>query len=526
MTLPGLLRRLLGRRTDSFDPFNPRCWAEWRRELGVGDEVGPGDRPRHVYFARPDLREAFPLGLTPHDVRSYATWLAVRGRADVGVTDAEINGFVADVLADPGRGLAETYLVTPGWQREVRDGLTGIGWPKLITWLRGQNELGRWSRRALPRREIAVPSPYGVNVLGHFRYASGLREETVQFVNAAKRLGSPVVCRNLPFSATDSDDPKAYLDPEAHGVSLIKVAAYSDLDELYRTAGIHPRKDVYRVACWSWELELLPEEPVKRATLADEFWAPSEFGAAAVRTVVKDRPVFAVQPSVRLDPAEPVSRPAFGLPEDRFLFYFAFDAGSQVERKNPFGLVRAYRKAFRPDDRVHLAIKVSRSASDPAARARLYDEARAGGVTIIDSVLPRETAFGLMGACDAYVSLHRSEGFGFTTAEAMALGKPTIATAYSANLDYMTPANSFLVNYRLSEIVNPKWPYPSGAVWADPDEAQAAELMRRVYDDRDGARAVAERGRAFVHDFLSVNAFATRLGERLAAIRSRRTVRP
>ena len=47
--------------------------------------------------------------------------------------------------------------------------------------------------------------------------------------------------------------------------------------------------------------------------------------------------------------------------------------------------------------------------------------------------------------CDCYVSLHRSEGLGLTMAEAMYFGKPVIATAYSGNLDFMTPDNSFLV---------------------------------------------------------------------------------
>ena len=55
----------------------------------------------------------------------------------------------------------------------------------------------------------------------------------------------------------------------------------------------------------------------------------------------------------------------------------------------------------------------------------------------------------LYASCDVFVSLHRAEGFGLTIAEAMALGKPTIATAYSANMDFTTPGNSYLVRYDL-----------------------------------------------------------------------------
>ena len=58
----------------------------------------------------------------------------------------------------------------------------------------------------------------------------------------------------------------------------------------------------------------------------------------------------------------------------------------------------------------------------------------------------------MIAACDCYVSLHRSEGLGLTMAEAMALGKPVIATVYSGNLQFMTPENSHLVDYQLGAV--------------------------------------------------------------------------
>ena len=98
----------------------------------------------------------------------------------------------------------------------------------------------------------------------------------------------------------------------------------------------------------------------------------------------------------------------------------------------------------------------------------------------MDGYLPSRERDALMNACDCYVSLHRSEGFGLTLAEAMALGKPTIATAYSGNIAFMTPENSFLVPWRPGRVPPGCEPYPKGDCWAEPDLDAAASLMRLV----------------------------------------------
>ena len=66
----------------------------------------------------------------------------------------------------------------------------------------------------------------------------------------------------------------------------------------------------------------------------------------------------------------------------------------------------------------------------------------------------------MIASCDCYVSLHRSEGFGLTMAEAMYFGRPVIATGYSGNLDFMTEENSYLVPHTLVEIGPDANPYP------------------------------------------------------------------
>ena len=128
----------------------------------------------------------------------------------------------------------------------------------------------------------------------------------------------------------------------------------------------------------------------------------------------------------------------------------------------------------------------------------------------------------LMASCDAYVSLHRSEGLGLTMAEAMLLGKPTIATGFSGNVDFMNENNSLLVDYRIVQLERTMPPYEVGMEWAEPSEEHAARLMRRLYEDREFAAMLGARGKADVERTMSLAAAGRRMAERLAVIREAR----
>jgi glycosyltransferase involved in cell wall biosynthesis len=483
------------------------------------------DRVRQVYEVRPDVREVFPLGLTPAQRGEYAAWLFRYGRPEYGLQDNDILCYLFALADDPACGLGDTYLLSPEWQRAVPHGLTVKGWNDLKRWVaaRYPDRAGRWLRRA--RRPMKFDSlsngePAGaVNLLGHFKYESGLQEEALQHAAALQRAGYRTCLRDVPIAyPRDWRDGGRFTDPELGGNTLIKTGANEPLDEVYRRAGLHPRPGVYRVACWSWELEDWPRAAAARSGLADEVWTPSEFCAQAARAALPGKPVFPMPPAVVLPDFEPRPRAHFGLPADRHLFLFVFDMASGMERKNPVGLVRAFRRAFRPGDPVHLAVKVSRGHAYPEQFAVLRQAAAVAGVTLIDRVMPRAEVCALLGCCDSYVSLHRSEGFGFTMAEAMLLGKPTVATGYSGNLDFMTAENSVLVRHGRVPLDRDYPPYPAGGVWAAPCEEHAAELMRRVVEDRAGAAAVAARGRETVATLLSREAVAARMTTRLTEI--------
>jgi hypothetical protein len=78
----------------------------------------------------------------------------------------------------------------------------------------------------------------------------------------------------------------------------------------------------------------------------------------------------------------------------------------------------------------------------------------------------------------------------------MALGKPVIASAYSATLEFAGESNSYPVPVRMIEVGEAAAPYPSSSRWADPDGAVAAEQMARVFADHQAAGAVGAGARA------------------------------
>jgi glycosyltransferase involved in cell wall biosynthesis len=216
----------------------------------------------------------------------------------------------------------------------------------------------------------------------------------------------------------------------------------------------------------------------------------------------------------------PTPDPAGGDPgvelPDGFRFLFVFDFLSTPARKNPGGLVRAFTRAFAPGEGPQLVIKTLHGDLRPKWLDQLRWLAGArDDIHIVDRSLSTAQRDALMDSCDCYVSLHRAEGFGLTIAEAMALGKPVIATAYSGNLDFMNTSNGYLVDYEMTKVGPQGEQYPADGTWADPSIEHAAALMRQVVERPEEARAKGERARRDVAAQLSPEAVGRIIRARL-----------
>lgn len=351
-----------------------------------------------------------------------------------------------------------------------------------------------WALPAEPASPAGPMHEFGVNVAGYLTADLGLGQMGRIVHDVAEWAGVPTVSVTDEYSIScpaTRDEPASAGRPR-FPVSVIAVNG-DNTDVLF--AG-HPElgHQRYRIGVWSWELEDFPE--VQRAGFAhvDEVWAVSRFARDAIAkhspvpVKVFPVPVFDVASTLR------DARQA----HDPVTFFFTFDFNSAGERKNPWGLVHAFQLAFPDRDDVRLVIKAANGGLHPAGDERLRltidDDHR---VELLDGYVSVDELEALYSRADAYVSLHRSEGFGLTVAEAMVRGLPVIATDYSSTAEFVDDNVGWPVPYTLVPVGAGWPPYPADGTWADPDVHAAARAMREVADNPAEAarRGVAARER-------------------------------
>jgi glycosyltransferase involved in cell wall biosynthesis len=451
-----------------------------------------------------ELRIAFPLGATVFGWNELCAWARAHAEAKGGKAPAlprdppdRIPGTVqlealhaASTLT---RGAPDAFRSRPG-VTALADALVGSLGGRVSD--EGRKRIARDVARYTPQR--------GVNVAGHFNYAAGAGVASLSLLRALDAVGIAHHDITLPTFPSRMSGPEEGTDlvPErfwtTHRTDFDVAVTVANADVMPAArAYLGPCYDRNRthVAYWVWETASLPGRYAGAAEGLDAIWTPSEFSARGLASTLGDeRPIhvvpYSVSPSPALDPRPlPVA-----LPEDRTLFGFFFDARSVLERKNPAAVIAAFRRAFRADDRAALVLKVSHGASARKQMAEL--ERLAEGLPVVwlrDVRLDEMQMRALLARLDVYVSLHRAEGFGLVLAESMALGKPVIATAYSANLEFMDERCASLVRCREVTTHTSHGPYPPGTRWAEVDLDHAAAAMRALHASAELRRDIGAR---------------------------------
>jgi glycosyltransferase involved in cell wall biosynthesis len=506
--------------------------------------VNPGDivstAAHELWRLRPDLQQAFPIN-TPQSQLGFAEWFARHGCAEARL-DPVFARPVAERLERSMPYLSRTRS-SPGAtsaQRAIavyrRSTSLQRMWRRLPAGLRGT------IRSAILKAAFRIPSPgarsrglrapYGLDPpAGPLRPGAllvGYPKAEIGVGQALRGLAQACRTATVPFGVFDfglnlalrqTDDSLADDITRSASFNCNIVCVNADQWPVARAMlGEEFFARRYNILRPFWELATLPSPWAITLSGLQEIWAPTRFVASAfAAAAVCPVEIIPVPVMVKLDKS--MRRATFGLPDRKFLFFFSFDFASFITRKNPEGVVEAFKRAFpNGNDNAGLVIKVHGNGLFDERREWLVEQTADPRIFVVDRTLPREQIDALISLTDCFVSLHRSEGFGFGMAEAMALGKPVIGTDYSGNTDFLSEKTGFPVSYRLVAVTPGAYPGGDGQVWAEPDADHAAWLMRQVAAGDGNAAERAEAGRRYMAENHSPGAVGRKCRDRLAQL--------
>lgn len=483
--------------------------------LGAGRPVLTSDVPQ---FAEYDERFVFRVTPgSPHEIDDVAVIMR-----DV-IEHPEQFRKIGELARNYIRSHATLDIVAGAYTDLVRDQL------KIQNVLAREQTESATTTAMVPGARPAAVETLGLTIHGDWTATTGLAQ-------AGRRLGVGLLHAGIPL-AIRTVSSKQPTQPSLFPAELLHLQEHPERPIDLWTLNINefhlvsdealrsPRTHRYQIATWYWELPTIPEWLQTEIPRVDEIWAPTRFVQRALGRY-SAKPIHIVPtivPTFRADRDRDALRSQFDLRGDAPVFLFTFDCNSSIARKNPLGVVEAFARAFpgRGPDAPTLILKTINLERYPGFERNLRECMATVNGTVLNRHLSQQEMANLIHACDVYVSLHRSEGFGLGLAEAMAIGKPVIGTGYSGNIDFMNVVNSCLVGYRLRTINKNDFEdapgmssvYTEGTLWAEPDLDQAAEWMQILASDetlrnRIGASAKAAIASSFSEEVVGRTAVA------------------
>ena len=369
---------------------------------------------------------------------------------------------------------------------------------------------------------VGLPTKRGCNLVGYAYGELGVGEDV-------RMMGASLLANDVPFTIADCSgglqsraNDRSFADHVSedlpHAATVFCFTGF-DTGRFFLEKGSGAVQGRHAIGYWPWELPRWPEAWHTAFGLVDEIWVSSRFTQEAF-CLTAPIPVIHMPMAVEILHVEPVTRRDLGLPEDAFLFLYVFDAHSYLDRKNPMAAVSAFQRAFpRGDESVGLVLKVMNASTDNAAWREVLRHSTADPrIRVVSGTLDKPRSLGLTRLCDAYLSLHRSEGFGRTIAEAMLLERPVIATAWSGSDELVRSDTALPVPATLIPVGRDQYPWGEGTYWADPDLDHAAWSMRLLVGDAALRARLAVAGRNLVRQRHNAQTVGRRYRERLAAL--------
>lgn len=372
-----------------------------------------------IYLSRPDLTTAFPAN-SINFKQDFSKWFGSFGINEIFLENKY--EFISNILKK------STLYNTYGNKEKLRTGFNVIGYQKYQL---GLGMAARQYKKILNNLEIETSNFNLKNTM------SGVHRESQSEI------------KSLPFD-------KNFVVIGADQIPELAILGNHD----WSTSR-------YNVGAIFWETDFFPLKISNALSIFDEFVVSSNYVANNLKKFT-DRKISVVGLQIQSENEIPTKE----ISDKKITVYFNFDYLSDIYRKNVFTLIDyVQRKNKDSNNMFNLILKSINGKFYPLEQAYVSKLISADdSIREIDGFLDSHEYQKLLKSVDLYISLHRSEGFGLGLAEAMNLGIPTMATAYSGNLDFMKSDNSYLVDFDLELIENTRRsPYSEfGGSWAQP----------------------------------------------------------
>ena len=355
----------------------------------------------------------------------------------------------------------------------------------------------------------------GINYFGHLKANIGLGQGSRLYALSLYKSDISTCFIDVPLPNSIKQDDNFYnieLSKEPkYSINLFHINPenFFALEMLFEQDIFNYR---YNIGTFLWELDHIPSSWIPYLDLFDEFWVPSKFIKDCLREVTT-KPIYVIPYGMERINVKQLPH-AFDF-RDKFTFLTMFDSKSNIERKNPIGVIKAFKKAFEHYENVRLIVKTNNLTKDDK-KFLLNEIENYKNIKLLEGNLSRGELYSLIKASRCLVSLHRAEGFGLPLAEAMSLNIPIIATDYSSTRDFINSTSAYVVKYNLvkSSVI---YQNESNFMWADPDIDDAARQMLNVFNGYKLEEKL-KNSRDIIRNYLSIKNSSTLMENRYKQI--------
>jgi len=388
---------------------------------------------------------------------------------------------------ESGKSLKQSKLlemqISP--QKSLSDGQTQLA---LWHWLKPFNKGAEIKK---PKKQLI--KKLGVNLYGFAYGELGIGEDLRMAVACCESAEIPYRIVNIEASANvgngDRTLEKTILEQNEEidfPINVFIIPGFDTAERIFMVLGSEIFHGHYNIGWWPWELGVWPKKWLKIFDLVDELWAGSQFTYEMYLKYSKKK-CSLVPLAVSVEQkSKGLTRENFGLPTREFLFLYIFDFNSSLNRKNPYTAIEAFIQFVKNDNKcVGLILKTMNSKIDDPSwndfelLCKSHD-----GIHLINKTMPKSEVLALIDLCDVYISTHRAEGFGRTIAEALLLGKQTIATNYSGNKMFADNELMVPLDFKIASVGKNEYHFISpedGAEWADVCIDSTIKAMEKAF---------------------------------------------